>query len=129
MKFDNLARPRPGERNTIVINGLRFANIISRKFLCPKCHVFCGELVPVLDGKVRKWMKDTGRTLSSPEVQVKVFCYSGCHLEESWGWIAFDWAKDVNRVLEWPAEWTSKSIQDAERKAREANDRYRGGER
>lgn len=128
--FNDLSRPEKGKRNTVTLaNGLRYAKVISRKFICPKCRTFCGELVPVLDRRVRDWMRRNRKTLTSPELQVRIYCYAGCHNHPAWGWENFNWGKvsERNRIREWPDEWSGKEIQEAERKAREADENVRKG--
>lgn len=131
MRVESLERPKEGSKNTITLaNGLRFVNVISQKFTCPKCNTFCGELIPVLDGKTRAWMRRTRRTLMSPELQVKVFCYAGCHNQPGWGWNEFNWdsVHDRNRIEDWPSEWRHEDRLAWEKKTREANDRAKKGE-
>lgn len=131
-KIFDLSRPVEGQRNVIRMpTGIRFAKLISKKFICPKCWTFCGEMVPILDSTVRRWMAKNKKTLAASEIQVKVFCFAGCHDHPSWGWKNFDWdsVKEKNSIREWPVEWSDRGIQDTERRAREANDAYKGGAR
>jgi len=128
--LQNLSRPRPGEENTIVLaTGIRFAKIISRKFICPACNTFCGELVPVIDGKTRRWMRANRKTLFSPELQVKVFCYSGCHDRSGWGWKEFNWSQsEIDSIKAWPTQWiTDKGALETERVVREEQDKRKRG--
>jgi len=126
----DLSRPRPGAENTITLNtGIRFAKIISRKFICPKCMTFCGELVPIIDGRVRDWMRRHKKTLFSEDLQVKIFCYSGCHDQASWGWKEFSWSKkEIESIRSWPQQWaTEKGALETERVVREEQERRKRG--
>jgi len=122
----DLSRPTPGGENTITLStGIRFAKIISRKFICPNCNTFCGELVPIVDGKVRGWMRKNKKNLFSPELQTKIFCYAGCHDKSTWGWKEFDWSKKaMDGITSWPQQWiTDKGALDTERVVRQEQDR------
>lgn len=129
-KIEDLSRPIPGERNTITLSsGIRFVKIVSRKFVCPKCNTFCGELIPIVDRRVREWMRRRKKGLLDPELQVKVFCFSGCHDHPYWGWKTFNWDSiaDKNSISSWPAEWSDEGMKKVEKEAREANARHKGG--
>lgn len=122
-RIQNLGRPTPGDENTVTLStGVRFAKIISRKFICPACMTFCGELIPIIDGKTRQWMRANKKTLVAPELQVKIFCYSGCHDNMHWGWKSFDWnsKQSIDSIRAWPEQWkTDKGAIDIERVVRE----------
>lgn len=126
----DLSRPREGQRNVITMKGIRFAKVISKKFYCPRCRVFCGELIPILDRAVRDYMRRHNRNLmEAPELQAKVYCYAGCHLQPGWGWENFNWKNDVPIIRAWPTEWSDDEIRRKEAAAREANKRFKEGER
>ncbi len=125
-RIQSLGRPVKGGENTIILgSGIRFANIISRKFICPKCMTFCGELIPIIDSRVRDWMRRFKKNLFCDELQVKIFCYSGCHTADSWGWKNFDWTKkEMDAISSWPEQWlTDKEALSKERVIREEQDR------
>lgn len=130
MEFQDLSRPMDGERNVLTLkHGIRFAKIISKKFVCPKCNTFCGELIPIVDKKVRDWMRLNKKDLNSEELQAKVFCYAGCHNKESWGWKNFSWStKDMDAIKSWPDEWKNDSgAIEKEKIAREQQIRIKRG--
>jgi len=129
-KIFDLSRPVEGEHNTIRMGtGIRFAKTISKKFICPRCLTFCGEMVPIVDSAVREWMRKNNKNLASPEIQVKVFCFAGCHDKPDWGWRNFEWDSTaaINSIRAWPTEWSDEGIKRTERRAREANDQFKGG--
>jgi len=101
--------------NTVVLSdGIRYAEIISKRFLCPKCRIFCVELTPVYSRGMLRRLKLQGQ----PMPTVKVMCKNGCHFHEGWGWEVFSWDSITqrNRVKEWPEDW--KTGRDTERKVR-----------
>ncbi len=106
-------RPQDGERNTVEINGFRFCLIISHKFICPKCRIFCGEMVPILDGGTRARLRKMPGGMLANTPQAKVYCYNGCHDHPSWGWEIFRWDRtaDVDSIAEWPEEWKDNEIE------------------
>ncbi len=126
----DMSRPTPGGENTITLaTGIRFAKIISRKFICPGCNTFCGELIPIIDGRTRTWMRNNKKNLFSAELQTKIFCYAGCHNRASWGWKEFNWSKkEVASITSWPDQWTTdKGAIATERVVREEQDRRKRG--
>lgn len=128
--IQDLSRPKAGTENTVTLNtGIRFCKVISRKFICPKCMTFCGELIPILDGRVRDWMRRHKKNLFSSELQVKIFCYAGCHDQSSWGWKEFLWSKkEMDAIRSWPQTWTTdKGALATERVVREEQERMRRG--
>jgi len=106
---------------TIVLkDGVRYLEVISRRFVCPQCNVFCIELVPIYERGLIRRMRRRGI-----DPVVKVSCRNGCNLSNpDWGFKTFDWAsiQDVNSIREWP-NWT----QDAIAKKREREVRKRSG--
>lgn len=89
-------------RAITLADGLKYVQVISRNFICPKCRIFCLELVPVFTSEL---MAHIRRTRTKPGV--KVFCRNNCHDSPTWGWKEFDWTsvKARNDIAEWPAEW------------------------
>lgn len=127
-RIEDLSPPVEGRRNVVDFgNGIRFAKTISTKFICPKCRIFCGELVPIIDSRVREWLRKSGKTImSSHEVQARVYCFNGCHESESWGWVNFDWNdKRQKDAVVFPRQWKNKDMLEWERKGRNANEEYR----
>ena len=118
----DLSRPREGQPNCVrLANGIRYVKVISKRFTCPRCRTFCGELTPVIDKGMREVMRRHKMTLSSPELQVKVYCFSMCHEDPGWGWDNFEWTtKEKNEIREWPDEW---KVDEYERKMREERDK------
>ena len=126
--IQSLARPSPGGENTVVLStGIRFAKLISKKFICPKCNIFCGELVPIVDGVTRKWLRKNKKNLFCEELQTKIFCYAGCHNSEHWGWKLFNWSqREIDSITSWPQEWkTDKGALATERIVRQEQDRIK----
>lgn len=115
MKMEHL-KPVPGAPNTITLaDGIRYVKLISKKFVCPKCNIFCGELVPVLDGKTRKRLRALSGGIMGNLPQTKIFCYNGCHERDTWGWKIFNWEsqQSLDSIVEWPDEW-KKDLQAKE---------------
>ena len=100
-------KPRRGARNTITLgDGVRYVYMTSKKFICPRCRIFCGELVPVVDGRLRERLKRQPGGLLGNLPQTKVYCFNGCHEHPAWGWQNFNWTpQDEALIRSWPAEW------------------------
>ena len=120
-------RPVQGASNTITLNdGIRYVKLISKKFLCPRCKIFCGELVPVLDGATRKRLRLLPGGLVANMPRTKVFCYAGCSDHEAWGWEMFNWEdqRAIDQVREWPENWRKdKAALEKERTVRGVQER------
>lgn len=125
-KMESL-RPQAGQPNTIYLNdGIRYVKLISKKFICPKCNIFCGELVPVLDGRTRARLRRLPGGIMGNLPRTRVFCYNGCHDHPAWGWKIFNWEsqREIDSIKSWPEEWKrDKHALEAERKARNASER------
>lgn len=83
-------------------DGITYTPVISRRFICPKCRIFCQELVPIYKHGMAKKIKKAGA------VSVKVFCKNGCHLRfPDWGWEIFKWGvtSEENNIKSWPDQW------------------------
>ena len=105
--------PRAGAKNTIVLSdGVRYVMLISKKFICPKCNIFCGELVPVVDGQLRARLRRMPGGLIGNLPRAKVYCKNGCHEHPQWGWENFQWgdAAAEARIVSWPEEWKKDDV-------------------
>lgn len=80
----------------VVLDGVKYVPVVSRRFICPKCNIFCMELTPVY----HKGMK----FMAGAFPQVKVYCKNGCHLNPDWGWKDFNWQSIRARdsIKDWP---------------------------
>lgn len=106
-------------KNTVVLkDGVRYVQVISRQFVCPKCWIFCYELVPIYRRGLIKRMRARGQ-----EPTVKVYCKNGCHFHPSWSFVPFDWKSTahINRIRDWPREWRHDDV--ARKIEREHRDR------
>ena len=83
-------------------DGNKYVPLISKRYICKKCRIFCIELTPVL---TRMAYKILSKNNKMPEV--KIYCKRGCHTSASWGWEIFNWTKirEINKISEWPEEW------------------------
>jgi len=60
--------------------------MISNKFICEKCRLFCLELKPLFPpGGAARYFREHG---TLPET--KISCRNGCHRDPAWGWKCFD---------------------------------------
>lgn len=87
-------------------DGCRYIPITSKRFICPKCNIFCIEWTPVWDAAARRL------TARGEEPVVKIACKNNCHDRPGWGWKSFDWRKisERNRICDWPSkkQWEGK---------------------
>ena len=90
-------------KNTIMLkDGIRYVSIISKRFLCPRCNIFCMELTPVYTRFMLRRLRVQKRMPTT-----KIFCKNGCHERPDWSFdeFSFERLRDRNRVAEWPEEW------------------------
>lgn len=107
---------QPGRRVRLN-DGIRYVCVHSRVYICPKCRIFCLELVPT----VTRAVIERAKRRRTP-IQTKVFCKNGCHLDSNWGWNLFDWGsiRQRNQIREWPEDWRKDDARSIEKKIREA---------
>lgn len=119
--WSDLSRPRDGENNTVHIGSHRYMKLHSKKFICPACQIFCGELIPIVRSAVVRAAKARGQKGLDLLPRTKIYCFNGCHFKDGWGWKDFNWGdiRARDSIKEWPEEFRNdKEALEKEKRVR-----------